>query len=192
MIHYIHCIWLSPRSCPQQRVTHCTGLCFAFPTDLKHLQKAMQHKCVIPAAGHSPGHRCLWVSQMLNNPQRCTAFELWWSFGFLVGWGYFTSSDSPQTQESCRGEKLNPTASCIQWVKWWSIHSGQDAAAPQFNPCSQAIRTAAIPQWSLLRAGCSWWYCSLGNDYLAIKANVCFISAFFGHKYWGDIVLHRS
>lgn len=44
-------------------------------------------------------------------------------------------------------------------------------------PRSEAIRTAAITPWSLLLSWCSWWYCSLGNDYPAIKTNVGFIGA---------------
>lgn len=143
------------------------------------------HKCVIPAEGLPPSHHCC-ESPNATQPTalHCFAFEVWSSFGFLVGWGYFSSSDTGKLL----GAKLNPMASCIQWVKWWSIHSGQDAAASQFNPCSQAIRTTAIPQWSLLLAGCSRWYCHLGNDYFAVKSNVCFISAFFGQKFWEDIV----
>lgn len=112
-------------------------------------------------------HHCLWVSQSWNAPLRSE---------FLVGWGYFWSTDSPQTQESSWGEKLKPVALWFQWIKWWSIHTGQDAATLQFNPCSQAIRARAIPQCSLLFAACSHWYCSLGNDYHAIKTNVHSIS----------------
>lgn len=44
-------------------------------------------------------------------------------------------------------------------------------------PRSEAIRTTAITPWSLLPSRCSWWYCSLGNDYPAIKTNVGFIGA---------------
>lgn len=148
------------------------------------------HKCVIPAEGLAPSHQCLWVSQCYTT-HSVTLLCLWGLMEFWVPGGMRLlqllrrSSDTGKQS----GEKLNPAASCIQWVKWWSIHSGQDAGAPQFNPCSRAIRTTAIPQWSLLLAGCSWWCCSLGNDYLAIKANVCFISAFFKQKFWEDIML---
>lgn len=149
------------------------------------------HKFVIPAEGLAPSHRCLWVwvSQRYT-AHSVTLLCLWGLSEFWVPGGMRLLQLLRQSSDTGKrsGEKLNPAASCIQWVKWWSIHSGQDAA-PQFNPCSQAIRTTAIPHWSLLLAGCSWWYCSLGNDYLAIKANVRFTAAFFGLKFWKDIVL---
>jgi len=84
---------------------------------------------------------------------------------FLVGWGYFSSSDRGKLLGG--GGELSPMASCARRVKWWSIHSGQDAAAPLFNPRSQAIRTAAIPSMvAHYFAGGSRWCCSLGSDYL--------------------------
>lgn len=185
----LYCIRLSPHSSSQRWVTHCSGLCLAFQTDVKHLQKAMR-KCVISAEGLAPSHHGLWVSQRYTT-HSVTLLCLWGLMEFWVPGGMRLLQLLRQSSDTGKrsGEKLNPAASCIQWVKWWSIHSGQDAAAPQFNPCSQAIRTTAIPQWSLLLAGCSWWYCSLGNDYLPIKANVCFISVLCGQKFWDDIVL---
>ncbi len=88
------------------------------------------------------------VSQLHYTTHSVTLLCVWGLMEFWVPGGmrllqlFRQSSDTGKQS----GEKLNPAASCIQWVKWWSIHSGQDAAAPRFNPCSQAIRTTAIPQ----------------------------------------------
>lgn len=149
----IHCVVFV---CPLIQV-----LSIEWPTALvsvwhsKLIQSICTRQCTsVPfqqKASHPTTIACESASTTQPTALHCFAFEVWWRFGFLVGWGYFSSSDTGKQS----GEKLNPAASCIQWVKWWSIHSGQDAAAPQFNPCSKAIRTTAIPQWSLLLTGCS-------------------------------------
>lgn len=118
-------------------MTSCGGFCLAFQTDLKHLVKAM-HKCVIPAEGLAPSHYCLWVNQS-DTTHSVTLLCLWGLLEFWLPWGYFSSSDTGKQS----GEKLNPAASCIQWVKWWSIHSGQDAA---LHGLILALRQSGIQQ----------------------------------------------
>lgn len=115
-------------------------------------------------------HHCLWVSQSWIT--HSFVFEVCVPGGMRLLLLHRQTSDTGKQL----GETLKPVALWFQWIKWWSIHTGQDAATLQFNPCSQAIRARAIPQCSLLFAACSHWYCSLGNDYHAIKTNVHSIS----------------
>lgn len=129
-------------------------VCLSLRTDLKHLHSERACHC------------------SAQFPFRESAHPTTHAVAVRPSCGFLPSDTGKQ-----RGQKLNPAASCIQWLNWWSIGTGQDAAAWLLIPRSEAIRTAAITPWSLLPSRCSWWYCSLGNDYPAIKTNVGFIGA---------------
>lgn len=115
---------------------------------------------------------------MLHNLHCCFAFYLRFN-GILASW-WDEITLTPQTvfrhREAVR-VKLKPRGFLhvvIQLVINTQVRMLQ---LHGLIPCSQAIRTAAITQWSLLLSWCSWWYCSLGNDYIVIKTNVGFIRA---------------
>lgn len=87
-------------------------------TDLKHLHRERVCRCNASLCTQFP----LCESANTYNPHcRSPTFI------------YFFCLPQTDTGKQ-RGQKLNPAASCIQWLNWWSIGQGQDAAAPCLNP----------------------------------------------------------